>query len=234
MSFANIHSSIYFSHRGAGTKEAALVASSMMNGLDLTVQQQKATPNLPHYSIHLGDVYYVGLPAEVQHCFLGVKPHWAQRGVRWPIGQNGSFTIPGNHELYSRGFGYWDYFLPQVGLFNPEDLTRPTHPQKTSYWLLENEQWRIIGLDTGYNSFSLLKTNNFSIKLPEELMDWLTTVVGLNPQMTDKRGLLFFSHHPIISAWNEKPYTGKFILFSQKTKMKAHLFRFLMKFFWYI
>ncbi|CAF1203556.1 unnamed protein product [Adineta steineri] len=192
---------------GAGTMESALVASSMMNGLDLSTQQQLATPNLPHYSIHLGDIYYVGLPTEVQHCCLGVKPHWAEQGVRWPIGRNGSFTIPGNHELYSRGFGYWDHFLPQLGLFNPEDLTQPTQPQKTSYWLLENEQWRIIGLDTGYNSFALITIDNFSIKLPEEIMDWLKTVVGLSPQMTDKRGLLFFSHHQVVSAWDEKPYT---------------------------
>ncbi|CAF3781017.1 unnamed protein product [Rotaria sordida] len=192
---------------GAGTMESALVASAMMNGLDLTFQQQKVTPNLPHYSIHLGDIYYVGLPTEIEHCCLGIKPHWADRGVRWPIGQNGSFTIPGNHELYSRGFGYWDYFLPKVGLFNPEDLTCPIQSQKTSYWVLENDQWRIIGLDTGYDSYSLLTIDNHSIKLPPELIDWLKTVVGLNPQMTDKRGLLFFSHHQVISAWNEEPNT---------------------------
>ncbi|CAF3230126.1 unnamed protein product [Rotaria sp. Silwood2] len=193
---------------GAGTMESALVASAMMNGLDLTFQQQKATHNLPHYSIHLGDIYYVGLPTEIEHCCLGVKPHWADQGVRWPIGQNGTFTIPGNHELYSRGFGYWDYFLPNVGLFKPEDLTCPTQAQKTSYWVLENDQWRIIALDTGYDSYSLLSIDNHSIKLPPELIDWLKTVVGLNPQMTDKRGLLFFSHHQVISAWNEKPNTG--------------------------
>ncbi|CAF3098647.1 unnamed protein product [Rotaria sp. Silwood2] len=193
---------------GAGTMEAALVASAMMNGLDLTNQQQKATSDLPHYSIHLGDIYYVGLPSEIQHCCLGIKPHWAEQGVRWPIGQNGSLTIPGNHELYSRGFGYWDYFLPHVGLFNPDDLTCPVQPQTTSYWVLENDQWRIIGLDTGYDSFSLLEIDNASIKLPQELMEWLKTVVGLDPQMTDKRGLLFFSHHQVISAWNEKPNTA--------------------------
>jgi hypothetical protein len=181
----------------------------MMNGSDRTIPQQQATPNLPHYSIHLGDIYYVGLQSEIEHCCLGVKPHWAERGVQWPIGQNGSFTIPGNHELYSRGFGYWDYFLPHLGLFDPEDLTNPIQPQNTSYWLLENEQWRIIGLDTGYNSYSLLFIDNSSIKLPEELMDWLKRVVGLSPKMTDKRGLLFFSHHQVISAWGEKPNTGK-------------------------
>lgn len=181
----------------------------MVNGIDLSLQQQRATPDLPHYTIHLGDIYYVGLPSEIQHCCLGVKPDWADQGVRWPIGQHGSWTIPGNHELYSRGFGYWDYFLPAVGLFNPEDLTRPVQSQKTSYWVLENDHWRIIGLDTGYDSYSLLAVNNLAIKLPPALIDWLRNVIGLHPQMTDKRGLIFFSHHQVLSAWNEKPNTGE-------------------------
>jgi hypothetical protein len=64
--------------------ESALVASSMMSGFDLTVPQEQATPNIPHYSIHLGDIYYVGLSTEVQHCCLGVKPH----------GQNEVFDDP--------------------------------------------------------------------------------------------------------------------------------------------
>ncbi|CAF1304256.1 unnamed protein product [Adineta steineri] len=192
---------------GAGTLEAALVASAMVNGLDLSMGQEQATSDLPHYTIHLGDIYYVGLPTEVQHCCLGIKPKWAEQGVRWPIGQNGSFTIPGNHELYSRGFGYWDYFLPTVGLFNPQDLTKPIQSQKTSYWVLENDQWRIIGLDSGYDSYSLLSIDNSAIKFPSKLMDWLKNVVGLNPQMTDKRGLIFFTHHQVVSAWNEKPNT---------------------------
>jgi hypothetical protein len=58
-----------------------------------------------------------------------------------------------------------------------------------------------------------LTVDNFSIKLPQEIMDWLKTVVGLSPQMTDKRGLLFFTHHQVISAWDEKPYTGKHHVF---------------------
>ncbi|CAF1652907.1 unnamed protein product, partial [Adineta ricciae] len=155
----------------------------------------------------LGDIYYVGLPSEIQHCCLGRKPEWADQGVRWPIGKYGSFTIPGNHEFYSRGFGYYDYFLPNLGLFNPDNLTEPIHSQKTSYWLLENDQWRIIGLDTGYDSFSLLNIDNSSIKLPDQLMNWLINIVGLNSQMNDKRGLIFFSHHQVLSAWNEKPNT---------------------------
>lgn len=181
----------------------------MVNGLDLSTPQEQATPDLPHYTIHLGDIYYVGLPTEVQHCCLGVKPPWADRGVRWPIGQFGSFTIPGNHELYSRGFGYWDYFLPAVGLFNPDDLSKPSQPQKCSYWVLENDQWRIIALDSGYDSYALLTGDNSSIKFPRELMEWLERVVGINPQMTDKRGIIFLSHHQLASAWDEKPNTGK-------------------------
>jgi len=97
-------------------------------------------------------------------------------------------------------------FLPTLGLFNPDDLTKPIQSQKTSYWLLENDYWRIIGLDTGYNSYHLLFTDRWFIAFPDELMNWLREVVGLSPDMTDKRGLLFFTHHQLVSAWDKAPY----------------------------
>ncbi|CAF4547299.1 unnamed protein product, partial [Didymodactylos carnosus] len=148
-----------------------------------------------------------GLKEEVEHCCLGVKPHWSEQGVFWPIGKNGSFAIPGNHELYSRGYGYWDHFLPRLGLFDPTDLTKPIHCQKASYWLLENDNWRVIGLDTGYDSYSVITIDKFPIKLPHQLMDWLQNVVCLSPTMTDKRGLLFFSHHQVVSALGHEPHS---------------------------
>jgi hypothetical protein len=43
--------------------------------------------------------------------------------------------------------------------------------------------------------------------------------------MTDKRGLLFFSHHQVVSAWDEKPYTGKHQIFN------SSLFTFFLIFF---
>jgi len=36
--------------------------------LDTTTKPVKATKNMPHYSIHLGDIYYVGSVDEIDYC----------------------------------------------------------------------------------------------------------------------------------------------------------------------
>lgn len=54
----------------------------------------------PHYTIHLGDVYYVGDNAEVDLNFLGKTSKKGKKydACLWPIGSNGSFALMGNHE----------------------------------------------------------------------------------------------------------------------------------------
>ena len=101
----------------------------------------------PHYSIHLGDVYYVGDPAEVGANFLGIpNPRYAFAPCKWPLGSEGAFALNGNHEMYALGYGYFDHILPKLGV---HDSPRG---QRASYFCLENDHWRIIALDTGYNS----------------------------------------------------------------------------------
>src|ERR1700722_13672660 len=48
------------------------------------------------YTIHLGDIYFVGTPQEVSDNFLGPN-------APWPHGNCGSLAVPGNHEYYSNG-----------------------------------------------------------------------------------------------------------------------------------
>jgi hypothetical protein len=70
----------------------------------------------PHYSIHLGDVYYVGSPHEVDENFLGIKnPRNSYEPCLWPNGSHGSFALNGNHEMYARGLAYFDRILPTLG-----------------------------------------------------------------------------------------------------------------------
>ena len=58
----------------------------------------------PHYSIHLGDVYYVGDDDEVGENFLGIKnPENEFAPCRWPSGSRGTFALNGNHEMYALG-----------------------------------------------------------------------------------------------------------------------------------
>ena len=119
---------------GTGTDEAAEVAA--------LIEAWR-----PHYSIHLGDVYYVGDPAEVGANFLGVRnPRYHYAPCKWPLGSEGAFALNGNHEMYALGYGYFDHILPKLG------VRGSPRGQRASYFCLENDHWRIIALDTSYNS----------------------------------------------------------------------------------
>ena len=119
---------------GTGTDEAAEVAA--------LIEAWR-----PHYSIHLGDVYYVGDPAEVGANFLGIpNPRYQFAPCKWPLGSEGAFALNGNHEMYALGYGYFDHILPKLG------VSGSPRGQRASYFCLENDHWRIIALDTSYNS----------------------------------------------------------------------------------
>jgi len=176
---------------GTGTKEAQQVSDKM--------EQQK-----PDYTIHLGDVYYVGDTTEViEHC-LG-KP------ATWRHGTKGSFALIGNHEMYGAGAtgqlgeAYFTDFLKSLG-------------QHTSFFCLRNAKWDIVGLDTGYYSTGLSSGLSFlskipglgflrksawfkpSCRLPQELLDWLP---GVFAESEPKRGLILLSHHQCYSGFED-------------------------------
>src|SRR5262249_33012166 len=121
---------------GTGTLEAMTVAENI----------NKCSP---HYTIHLGDVYYMGEAAEVHENCLGKRRH-NYTGVTWPMGSHGSFALMGNHEMYSGGQGYFRTFLPGMGVFKASSIVED--PQSASYFCLETEGWLVLGLDTGYHS----------------------------------------------------------------------------------
>lgn len=174
---------------GTGTDEAAKVA-------------QRIEEFTPHYSIHLGDVYYVGGPAEVNENFLGIRnPDNDYDPLLWPKGSQGTFSLNGNHEMYARGMAYFDAMLPTLGRV----VGGRPQGQRTSFFCLENEHWRFIAVDTGYNSIGLpILEEIFSpdCALPPALIDWLRSVV--RPTQQDQRGIVILSHHQYFSAFDEQ------------------------------
>ncbi len=148
----------------------------------------------PDYSIHLGDIYFVGTPREVAENFTA--PH-----ASWYYGASGSLALCGNHEMYSNGSAYYKHLLPVM--YAKEDGVKKT--QQAAFFCLENEYWRIIGLDTGYTSVGRPfqeVIHRPDCRLRDEQTTWLRDVVKLgNPN--DKRGIVFMSHHPYISAFRE-------------------------------
>ena len=172
---------------GTGTDESNEVAQKMMEFN-------------PHYTIHLGDVYYVGDNAEVKENCLGMhNPRHSFIPCTWPMGSVGSFALNGNHEMYALGNAYFDLFLPALGM-RPSPRKAPLG-QKASFFCLQNESWRIIGLDTGYNSIGipifeyLFKPN---CDLPNQLLRWLREIVKPSE---GKRATILLSHHQYFSAF---------------------------------
>ena len=167
----------------------------------------------PDFTIHLGDVYFVGDESEIKENFLGEKTS-PYNPVTWPLGKKGSFALNGNHEMYATGKGYYNSILPKMGLRDSD--AEWGGGQWASFFCLENKSWRIIGLDTAYNATGLdfgkmpvLQKSKWLRKttllkprceLPEALMTWLGSTV--NPD-GDKRGLIVLSHHGCYSAFSD-------------------------------
>jgi len=83
----------------------------------------------PDYSIHLGDVYYVGDPKDEITNLVDL----------WPSGRSGTLALNSNHEMYCGGVGYFQVIRKQKFA-----------NQGFSYFALHNNDWLIIGLDTAY------------------------------------------------------------------------------------
>lgn len=175
---------------GTGTHEAAQVAESMQAGD-------------PDYTIHLGDIYYVGDDTEVRENFLGTMVN-EFAPVKWPKGRVGTFALPGNHEMYGGGR---PYFTTVLGYCETGEGSR----QVASYFCLESEHWRILGLDTGYNSaglplvgwlpgFSRLGWVRADARLQDSQLAWIRDTIQphLNPKAT-----LLLSHHQCLTAFSD-------------------------------
>ena len=93
------------------------------------------------YSIHLGDVYFVGAPVEIENNFTAP-------GNSWPRGSSGTLAIPGNHEFYSNGNPYFNKLLPEMFVKTATGIAK----QDASFFCLQNDYWVVLGLDTGYYS----------------------------------------------------------------------------------
>lgn len=146
----------------------------------------------PDITIHLGDVYYSGTRREFESYFLGTDD--------WPRGTLASreagaarptYVLNANHEMYSGGKGYFDVALPTLG-------------QETSYFCLENADWRIVALDTGYytRSIPFLELIVNLVRLHRANLRWLADVVFADPG--DHRPVMLLSHHQWFSAFDSE------------------------------
>ncbi len=180
---------------GTGTHEAWAIAHCM------------AQSN-PDFTIHLGDIYYVGDSDEIERNYLGGSSQ-NHDGVHWPRGRQGSFALNGNHEMYANGGPFFHMLLPKLG------MNGDPRGQQASYFCLDAGHWRIIALDSAYNSVGapILSQIPFLNELPgiggdchlePSLLAWLRDVVKVS---SDRKPTLLLSHHNYFSAFPEVVYT---------------------------
>jgi hypothetical protein len=137
-----------------------------------TVLQQIAK-KAPAIVVHLGDIYYAGTAFEVENYFF--RP-W--RSILAPSGNPRTFSLAGNHDMYSGGAPYYDLL---------DKLSQPA-----SYFCLRNRYWQIIAMDTGLNAkFGIDPTS-----LERTEVEWLVDKIVNR----DDRKTILLSHHQLFSA----------------------------------
>jgi hypothetical protein len=139
----------------------------------------------PDVCIHLGDIYYGGTQYECEQ-FLDMWPMRTNMSdPNSPLLATGSYALNGNHEMYSGGKYYFETVLPAFD---------QSHP----FFCLENEYWRIIGLDTAYLG-GRLKPQSAEDDEMNAQWDWLIQTLR-----SSKKPTIFLTHHQPVSAHRQE------------------------------
>jgi hypothetical protein len=159
----------------------------------LALLQQIESNFHPDVLIHLGDIYYSGLPSEDSGHFTALI------GQVWPANPPLVFTLDGNHDRYAgTGGGYY----PLIASLNPGAGL----PQPNSYFALRNNFWQFVAMDTGYHDTDPFTVNsNLTFLEPSEVAWHLDKIqnngVGVDTTINPSgvRGTILLSHHQLIS-----------------------------------
>ena len=155
--------------------------------------EQVMADHAPSAIVHLGDIYYSGTADEAQKNFVDIFNEVFGNGARVPV-----FNIPGNHDYYAFGEGFYNTLrqinpLSQPGVSQEEART---WQQAASYFCLRTEDglWQLLGMDTSYNDHNPLFQNK-APSLRSSEITWHQDKLD----NFDGRTILF-SHHQFFSA----------------------------------
>jgi hypothetical protein len=139
----------------------------------------------PDAIIHLGDVYYSGTRFECEENVLKVLDALV---AELKIARPPFFSLPGNHDYYSGGRGFYD-MIARV------NAALPGCEQKASYFSLRtaDDHWQFLGMDTGYNDRNPI--NQAAPGLVRSEIAWHRDKLEHFPGTT-----VLLSHHQLVSA----------------------------------
>jgi hypothetical protein len=157
---------------GSGVPRAIALGEAIANRLDAEDDGRDT------HVVHLGDTYYVGSAEEQREHVLDAWPRPASAQVR-------SWAVPGNHDYYSGGKGFFDTLLADDRFAEQ----RSPDGRATSIFDLHNQYWRVVGLDTGWKDHDLV---------PDE-WEWLEAT--LDSAKRNSQRVVLLSHHQPHSAF---------------------------------
>jgi hypothetical protein len=161
---------------GSGLDGAQRVATAMRMSAEQGIDDNRQV-----HIIHLGDVYYTGFSREYDRKLLRYWPgHFKNATV-------GSWCLNGNHDMYSGGYGYFEHLLKTHPFLQQDGL---------STFVLENENWILLGLDTAYHPVDRLGL--YGDMTPAQT-EWVTAT--LQRAAREGKNAILLSHHQPFSAY---------------------------------
>jgi hypothetical protein len=158
--------------QAVGAAMAGAVAEGLAEGRDVHV-------------IHLGDVYYSGLPSEYQRHVLA---YWPVTAAQQTAGVT-SWSLNGNHDMYSGGFGFFGTLLA-----DPRFVQQRAGDGPTSWFHLRSPKWDFVGLDTAWDEEVLSKGNTAVLADPQAA--YLKSVAAF-----PRAKIALLSHHQYVTAY---------------------------------
>jgi hypothetical protein len=177
---------VLISDWGSGRTDARHVAGQAKRYLDGAV---------PTHLVHLGDTYYSGTEAEAQRNVLD----------EWPVdpaeaGTIRSWALNGNHDMYSGGHG-----LFEVTLADPRfALQRVQGGATTSWFVLANDDWNVVALDTAWRHPELdIRGDQLFVEGDLGHLHGSQVDEVLRCARETGKRLLVLSHHQLYSAYDD-------------------------------
>lgn len=169
----------------------ALIADWGTGTAEAIALLEKVAAHRPDVLIHLGDVYYSGTNSENERYFLDPINRVFGRGPGRPLPV---YNLPGNHDLYSGGAGYYG----TLDRLNLPPLAPEGQLQSHSFFCLRSSGWQIVGLNTGLHDDDLFDVATSMTYLEDAELVWakdrIATAAG--------RRTMLLSHHQLFSAFS--------------------------------
>lgn len=173
---------------GTGIPRAKAVAAFMADEVAAALAQGRQA-----HVVHLGDVYYSGTRDEVDRHVLAAG-FWPVTGEQARGGVT-SWSLNGNHDMYSGGYGYFERLLRDPRFA----AQRSPDGRTTSFFHLVAPSWELLALDTAWDPDVLAQGRIGVLQDPQA--EFAARVAAEAHQ--GGRKLMLLSHHQLVSVYDQ-------------------------------